>query len=824
MANDFEMIKNIGAIYRCAFFHNQIHKNTMRNQLIFRKKISTKNRFYQAFDRLVANGGIIKDKEMVSINPEIVKLGYLKEMGNNEFYVVMPETNKKYRISKSVASSYSNGDPLHVVIESISGSDEAIVLGKNYGETFSSYKERNATKLELTNPNLALGRVLKLSHDELVFIPNKKSFATRQIPILNSSDEQAAFQDKLCVMELVDVNAPLLGGKIVEIKGDAGNPIHEFDAIAESYGAIMSWEGESLEKEIAKIPNKVNIADFNLISEAEAKRSHRGNIVDLRHINFTTVDPATCKDMDDAIYSTVNENGDIVCYIAVANVTKYFDLNSEIGKKYIEGGFTIYAPNKAYNILPTQLSTGICSLNPNEDRLAFVVKFTVDKTTGSIKRSRIYDAVIQSKKKYAYQDAQNIVDENKDVTLDELTEKIRSGQTLSEEEQVVMNCCAGKVIKQGFESRKMIRFFASKEREIKFDEDLQNIEDIVPLSHLYYHEVIEAFMISANEVTAKYAKDNNLDNIYRVHDEPNPHKIERANEFFDILGIEFDGDLSAEGTRDLLEIVKDGANEEVVNNFLIKMQSRAVYSDHLYSNDPDDEYVEWEGERISHYALQSPHYSHTTSPIRRVPDYITQYNILADIHGTSKISLNKIQKIVDIANSRQLAVDQAEKDFEDINSVIYCEQHIGEKMHGRITKLRATSPEEGFEDDIIVIVKEDSKGISAEIPLSQVIGRNSSDCELSPQRCAVYDGNGNIILALCKPIDFIIEKADRKAMRVIGKTDVKMVSQAEMRETTNKKNYIGNIIRQKEKKKRDKRRKDKQNHKKDYDYEDSNFK
>ena len=133
------------------------------------------------------------------------------------------------------------------------------------------------------------------------------------------------------------------------------------------------------------------------------------------------------------------------------------------------------------------------------------------------------------------------------------------------------------------------------------------------------------------------------------------------------------------------------------------MQSRAIYSDHLYSENTNSS--DWLGDKISHYALQSPHYSHTTSPIRRVPDYITQYNILAKMHGTKPLPAYKVQKIVEIANQRQLEVDQAEKDFEDISSVLYCEKHIGDVMKGRVTKIRYASPEENVDDNIIVIVK-----------------------------------------------------------------------------------------------------------------------
>ena len=833
-----ETFQSISSIYRCVYQNQEIHRNALRKQLTSKGKISA-SKFPTLLESLIALGKIKIDKEMMSLNPSIMQVGILQKNGN-DFYVVTPNSKKHYKVSKSVASGYKTGDILDVVIEYSEKEAQTVVLGRSSREFVQeNEKTKTSQKQQSKEPqsivpipadrtNCLLGRVVKLSHDELVFIPNKKSLPVRQIPILNNREEYSSFQDRICVMNVMNMDAPLLGGHIIEVKGEAGNPIHEYDAIAENYGAIMSWNDPEVQEEIKQIPTTVDTDSLNLISEEEAAFAQKGNVVDLRHLPFSTIDPATCKDMDDAIYSTLDENGDFVCYTAVANVTKYVDLNSNIGQRYISGGFTIYAPNKAYNILPTQLSTGICSLNPNEDRLAFVVKTVIDKTTGKAKSSTIYDAIIQSRQKYSYEDAQEAVDilEDVDYNKEVLREKLAAGHELTDEEQLLMNYYAAAAIKTGFAQRKMIRFNANKEREIVFDSDLQDIVDIKTCPHLLYHEVIEAFMITANEATAKYAKEHNLPNIYRVHDEPNPQKTGRANEFFDILGIEFDGELSAQNTISLIELIKGTANEEIINKFLIKMQSRAVYSDHLYSDKKAKELQDWLGDPISHYALQSPHYSHTTSPIRRVPDYITQFNILANMHETKPLSKHDVQQIVDIANERQLDVDQAEKDFDDISSVIYCEKHIGETFSGRISKFRMCSPEEYYDDNIVVIVKNEEKGISVEIPLHQILGHHAYDCSLTEQRCAVYDSKGNIVLTLCKPLDFIIDRADRKTMTVVGKTNRAMVQAAESR-TQGSKYYYGKkgngYINQKRKNKKVKRYGDNKSYHTPSNYEDDGY-
>ena len=290
-------------------------------------------------------------------------------------------------------------------------------------------------------------------------------------------------------------------------------------------------------------------------------------------------------------------------------------------------------------------------------------------------------------------------------------------------------------------------------------------------------------MITQNEGVAKYSIENNIPTIFRIHEAPQENKIARASEFFKILGIDFDGDLSASGTRAIIESIKGTAAEEVVNEFLIKMQSRAIYSTKLYGSNSTEDTNDWLGQRISHYALQSPHYCHSTAAIRRSPDYYVHYNIFAHMHGRPMISEKTLQQVAEIANEQQIKVDQAEKDFTDVSNVLYCENHIGEKMHGRITKMRYTSPLEGYEDEIVVIAKTKDKGISVEIPLSQIIGRIADECTLSAERCAVYNKRGEVLLSLCKPIDFIIEKADRKSMIIVGKTNRELVHSAEQRST-----------------------------------------
>lgn len=816
MANNNNNMTQISAVLREIYKQQTsegIHRNTIRKQLVSKNIFTSKTQFNQFLDSLIAIGIVKADKEMISLEPKSIQIGVL-EKENGEFFVSTPGVKQHIPTSKAVAASYKPGDVLDFATEYKSKKPQAIILGKsqktfvnnnlkNKAEVLNKQSKSNTSsttekpmknfmtaKPTIEQGNVLLGRVVDLGLDELVFIPNKKSLPTRHIPILNDKEEFSKFKNKICVMKLVDINAPALGGDIIDIKGEAGNPISEFDAIAENYGSIMTWNTPELQKEIAKIPNKVDTSKLNLISEEEALISQKGKTVDLRHLPFSTIDPASCKDMDDAMYSTIDENGDYVTYTAVANVTKYVDLDSAIGRNYIKGSFTTYAPNKAYGVLPDELSTNLCSLKPNEDRLAFVVKTVIDKTTGQVKSSNIYDAIIQSKHKYSYEQAQEITTKLQETTTkDILKYKLELGETLSLDEQILMNHYAAEAIKAGFAQRRMLRFTNNNERTITFNDDMSDIVDIHPTPHLPYHEVVEFFMLTANEAAAKELNDSNLDGIYRVHDEPNNRKVDKAKEFFEILGINADDNLSAQSTNDLLAIVKNTPYEDVVNNFLIKMQSRAVYSNHLYNKSKQDLANDPTIRLISHYALQSEHYSHTTAPIRRIVDYVVHYNILAKMHGTKPLDKDTIMTIIDQANQRQLDIDQAEKDFSDISSVFYAEKHIGETYSGRIYKFRICAPEEGFNDSILVIARNEDTGISVEIPLSQVIGNKAHICSLSEQSCAVYDEKGNVVLKLCTPIDFVIDKADRLTMTIVGKTNKEMAKNAGQKEENKNRYY-----------------------------------
>ncbi len=750
---------------------------SLRSYSVKRKVVDSGNKFDTAIATLKQQGRILVKAGKVSINPEYLKSATFVAKGRGG-YLLIDGDSRQWQIDGNLCEGYRTNDRVNIAFTQFEGRQFPFIVSKQ-----NNPADRYADLIQ--KPKTLLGRCVKTSHDNLVFIPNDRKYAQNML-ILNQKSTLSRFQDKICVMTIIDDEAEGRRGSgiITEVKGDAGNPIHEYDAIAESHGANMSWSGDAVEREISAIPEEV---DLSILKE-------RG-ITDLRHLSFTTVDPATCKDMDDAIYSTYDENGRLVIYTAVANVTKYVSLNSEIGKKYISGAFTTYAPNKAYNILPPQLSTGICSLNPNVPRRAFVVKTVIDETTGKPISSEFLDAVIESKEKFSYQRAQELVDQL-GTDFATLRKKILLGGQLTTEEQVVFNSKVADILWKGFNSRGMIRFETKDEYEIHFDETYSDILDITAQPHIPYHKVIEAFMLTANEESAKFALENDIANIYRVHDQPNEDKMEQAYEFFSYLGVSFDGDLSPMGIKRLIASVAGSYKEKAVNNFLVRMQSKAKYST---STNPQDvqmlgraRYIKGDRARkrnrmlekalsdmgdISHFGLQSKHYSHTTSPIRRITDYVTHYNILAEIAGRKGLDSKTVLEIAQWANQMQDQIDLAEREFADVNSAIYCEGHIGEVMHGRVSGFkRMAESKTATIEDFVVFVENEDKGIKVQIPASEIIEKGIKNVAISPYGSAIVSKSGNKpLIRLCDGVTFRITEASRFTREVKATTDLQLV-------------------------------------------------
>ena len=794
---------------------------TLRVKFVKQKIVESGNKFDQAVKELQAEGRVVVKGKDIFLNQAKLKVGTLVHASKSG-YIIFDGDNHKYPMDRRDYENYKSQERVVVAFNYHGGSIGPIpFIVSTEKDSMLTHEERasrlttrkieepenpsaisDLLKLDELDNDLIYGRVMKVNQDNLVFIPNDRKRFRENIVILNDKKTLSQFQDKICTMRLVSKEAgdTSLYGQIVEIKGEAGNPVQEYDSIAESHGAIMGWGDQSIQNEIKDLPTEVDLSQYTLLSEDGEKLQQGGSksLIDLRDLPFTTVDPADCKDMDDAIYSTVDEKGNLIVYTAVANISKFFDMNSEIGKRYFRSVFTKYAPNKAYNITPSQLATNIGSFNEEEDRLAGVAKVVVNPKTGLPISGEILDAVIRSHAKYSYEQAQEICDNNPELTYDVLKKKIDAGEELSLDEQVVMNAHASEILWKGFNKRNLIEFDTNDEYDIKFSDDMSDIEDITQHQSTPYNKVIEAFMLTTNEATARCASEYGIPFIYRVHEEPAESRVEQAAEFFAYLNIDFDDDLSPESIKELISRVKGTSKEKIVNNFLVRMQSKAQYNgslnpDELVSikrtkknackgpmlvvpygkkaslNDP---YGEAEV-KISHFGLQSPCYAHFTAAIRRSPDYVNQHNIFAFMHGEKLIDSAFVKDYCGWVNQMQDETDLAEREFQEVSSAIWCEKHINDVMKGHVAGFKKIKDSKfATVDDMFVIVENEEKGIRVMLPAEEVLasrGVNTKNIALSPYGSALINRETRApLLTLCTPITFRITQANRITREVAG--------------------------------------------------------
>ena len=814
--------KNLKALYRREKIFKEIAKETLtqpkdlftlRQTFVKHKIVDSGNKFDAVIEELKNENRIVIKGKIVQINVEHIKSGTLIITGKKA-YVLIDKDNHQYGIDLQDVKGFKSNDKVSVALTYLENKDNAIpfiIAKENENQSVNQDLSPKEFRPSLNQSKLVYGRVMKTDHDNLVFIPNDKSCFKQNILILNDKKYLPKFQDKICTMEIIsqEDGVSQAMGYIREIKGDAGNPVAEYDAIAESHGANMSWSDEAVKEEIDKLPSTVDLSGYTLTDEDGTiiKDGGKEKIVDLRSLMFTTTDPATCKDMDDAIYSTFDEDGNLIVYTAVANVTKYVNLDSEIGRRYIQGAFTTYAPNKAYNILPPELSTNICSLNPNVDRLAFVIKSVIDTKSGMPISSKIMDAVIRSHEKYSYEEAQEIVD-SQQITFESIIKKIYDKTPLTKEEQVVLNNKAADILWKGFKKRDIINFNSNNAYDVHFSPDMSDIIDITPQENCHYHKVIEAFMLTANEASAEFALKRGIPIPYRVHEAPSDDRNIQADEFFGYMGIDFEGKLTPQLMKRIISGAKGTNQEKVINNFLIRMQSKAKYNltpnpndvgfvssktirenskkrndnsnfDHSmpYQSNKTDRYEPMFDETLSHFGLQSRHYSHTTSPIRRITDYVTHYNILAYMKGRKLLDEEYVQDLCQWANQMQDEIDLAERELQETNSAIYCESHIGDIMKGYVCGFKKLiDGKNATINDLIVIVENEEKGIKVQIPAREVLeskGINTKNVVLSSFGSAIVNRESRTpLLRLCSPVTFKITKANRMTREIDATTSL----------------------------------------------------
>ena len=433
--------------------------------------------------------------------------------------------------------------------------------------------------------------------------------------------------------------------KIIGHKNDVGIDILSY---VYEYGFDPTYSDDVM-AEVEKIPSEVS--EEEMLSRT-----------DLRDKMIFTIDGKDTKDIDDAISIEKIDNDKYILGVHIADVSHYVKKGSYLDDDAYERGTSVYLVDRVVPMLPHKLSNGICSLNPNVDRLAMSCVMEINGK-GYVSNYQIFKSVIRSKKQMNYDDVNSILEDN--VIPSGYEEYVDTLRTMNE----LSNILRKNMVRHGYIE------FNIKEPKIIVDDSCHPV-DIKICEQRTGEKLIENFMIVANETVAGFIEDKNLPGIYRVHDKPNKEKLIEYLKFLSIKGYNIKADVNRFSPKDYQNIINKFKNDparDILGTLAIQTMSKAKYSDI----------------NIGHYGIASKRYSHFTSPIRRYPD-LTLHRLLKDYLGTpnSKVidSWRKSLPGISIQTSKkELDSVDCERDVEKMKKAEYMMDHIGEVYTGVIS-------------------------------------------------------------------------------------------------------------------------------------------
>ncbi len=673
--------------------------------------------------------------------------------------IVAKGQDKPLIVPAEYCGNYVSGSTVNFIVNE---NGQAMITG------LVSVSDTTPNGIKVAPNKILAGMIVQNDNGDFEFMPRHKAGQSVKPLIVLSSDKKQ-LREMLGKIVTVTVNN-FVGGEdtcvVRKVYGLVGSPMAEMRALAESAGVILERSDRAIE-EMQHIPSEVDYSKINLVHangtpiDPAMYDGSKPDYIDLRDKLFTTIDPADCQDMDDAVYTEIDENGNYVTYAAIADVTEYVRPGMALWNEAMQQGFTLYVPGSAFDMLPhDELAAGICSLNPNVDRLTLCMKSVIDPATGERIGSEIVQAVINSKQKLSYNLAQQKFDEWGDAEIDRIYAQMvarakREGKVIEPatiDESLVLNKKVADAIWKFYNSRSTLKLADDQEIQFVLSEDKTDVLDLEPRIHLPSMELIEALMINANEVAAEFSQKHHLNTLYRVHGEPGDFKAERLRSFMECLGVSFNGDVSNTSLQRLIDQVTGQDYEAAAKHVIKTSLDKAKYS---YIPHPTDASGEVREDLLCHNALSSPLYLHITAGIRRDCDLIAQHAIKEFInHGRVAFSEDYVKECGLHLSSRETAIDNADALAQDICAAIYAEKHINDIVEGKVRVIT---------DRCIVI--ETPKRIKIEIPVEDFAEKYS----IPPSRVALMS-NGKVILTLGDTVKAKISGADRVEGKVYAST------------------------------------------------------
>lgn len=437
-------------------------------------------------------------------------------------------------------------------------------------------------------------------------------------------------------------------GEITEVLGAAREPGMEIDIAIRSHDLPHAFSAAALQQ--AK-------AFGSRVNPQSAKQR-----LDLRALPLVTIDGADSRDFDDAVCAEPAGQGWRL-WVAIADVAHYVRPGDALDAAARERGNSVYFPQQVIPMLPEALSNGLCSLNPEVDRLCLVAEMRVEPN-GRVSRARFHQAVMRSHARLTYDQVAAALAGDQQALKPEQRALLPQVQVLHQLFAVLLAA----------RQRRGALDFDTVETRIVFDEQ-RKIERIEPVQRNDAHKLIEECMITANVQAAKFLDKHKLLQLYRVHEGPSADKLTSVREFLGPLGLSLGGG-SKPGPKDyhrLLETLQGRADAHLVQTVLLRSLSQAVY----------------QPENHGHFGLSLSHYGHFTSPIRRYPDLMTHRAIHHVLDGgqadTFPFTASDMQNIGAHCSMTERRADDAVRDAVSSLKCEYMQDRVGEEFRGRVT-------------------------------------------------------------------------------------------------------------------------------------------
>ncbi|WP_343338313.1 Ribonuclease R [Terrisporobacter petrolearius] len=620
------------------------HYNPLKKEelaLIFNIHPAEMPMFYNFLDELEEDGYIVRTKKGRIMSPNQMGLFVGKFVSHRKGYGFV-ESDEEFKQDLFIPKDDING-ALHndrVMAEVVTpATDDRRAEGK----VIKIIKREVTRVVGLFQENKSFGFVVpddkKFNQD--IFIPKRVFSGAR-------NDDKV-----VCEITVWPQENRKPEGKIIEVLGQKGERGVEIDSIIRAHGLPEEF------------PKKV-IEEANYVADQDLG-DEMGRRVDLRDLNIFTIDGEDAKDLDDAISIDVLPNGNYKLGVHIADVTHYVKEKNKLDKEALKRATSVYLVDKVIPMLPKQLSNGVCSLNPFEDKLTLSCIMEID-SNGKVVNSEIAETVINSKARMTYTEVSDILEKD-----DEKLKKTFAPQ-----------------VDDFIKAEKLARILMERRRirgAIDFDfpeakiilNGNGEVADIKHYERRISNKMIEEFMLIANETVAEHFYWLQLPFVYRIHETPSAEKMEDLKKFIATFGYTIKGDLENVHPKEIqgiVEKIKGTKEEESISTIALRSMKQAKYSPQC----------------VGHFGLAAKYYCHFTSPIRRYPDL--------QIHRIIKEQLNnkinnkrqeQLAHIVEYASTqsseRERAAELAERDVHDYYKACYMADKVGQEFDGTVSSV-----------------------------------------------------------------------------------------------------------------------------------------